>query len=399
MIIQPSIRSNVFLNAHPVGCEKTVQAMIQEAQALPSFQGPKTALIIGGSSGYGLASRIALAFAGGAHTINVSTPGGPSEKRTGKAGWWNNLYFQKHAAALGTKHIDILGDAFSSACKDDVIAAIQEKYGTIDLVVYSLASGVRINETTDTVVRSSIKTIGEPLEGHTINVVKETLEPLTVEGASDQEIADTVYVMGGGDWADWIERLMEAKLCAPGFKTLSYTYIGSEVTARLYREGTLGKAKEDLEQTALTLSKTLQAVQGEALIASAKAIVSKASVFIPQMPLYVACLFEVMRQAKTHETVLEHTHRLMATMVYGKQPEKDAEGRLRVDAWELKPDIQAQTQTLMETLSSERLLALEGTRLFIEEFYRIHGFGFPDIDYDQDIDLFALAASLQKTRA
>lgn len=399
MIIQPSIRSNVFLNAHPLGCEKNVQAMIQEAQKRPAFQGPKTALIIGGSSGYGLASRIALAFSGGVNTINVSTPGGPTEKRTGKAGWWNNLYFQKHTEALPTQHIDVLGDAFSSACKDEVIAAIQAQFGPIDLVVYSLAAGARYNETTDTLIRSSIKTIGEPLEGQTINVAKETVESLTVEGATDQEIADAVYVMGGDDWADWIARLTQAKLCAPGFKTLSYSYIGSETTARLYREGTLGKAKEDLERTALVLDQALKPLGGEALIASAKAIVSKASVFIPQMPVYVACLFEAMRQKGTHETVLEHTHRLFATMVYGSKRESDAEGRLRPDAWELDDAVQAKTQELMANLDEAGLMALGGTRQFLDDFYQIHGFGYAAIDYDLDIDVFALAASLQKTRA
>ncbi len=392
MLIEPSIRSNIFTNAHPFGCEAFIRHQIEEAGRFTPFNGPKRVLIIGGSSGYGLASRIALAFGAQAHTINVSYESAPKGRRPGSAGWWNNIYFQQHAKKTGKLHKDFVGDAFSSDMKTTVTNYIINTFGKLDLVIYSLAAGARQDEITGETVKSAIKTLEEEAHGKTIDVANREVKDLTVGIASEQEIKDTVFVMGGGDWQAWIDMLVQADALNKGIKTISYTYVGGKTTDRLYRGGTLGKAKEDLEQTALRLHESLQTrYQGEALISSSKAVVTKASVFIPQMPIYVSCLYEVMMRHGVHETILAHKYRLYQDMVYGDKRMIDDQGRLRLDQQEMDPVIQAETVALMTRTTAQNLFKLDGTRLFIEEFYKIHGFGFPEIDYDLEVDLEALA--------
>ena len=391
MIIKPSIRSNVFTNAHPYGCQQSIKNYIEEVKNLPTFKGPKNVLIIGGSSGYGLASRIALAFSAEANTVNVSFESGPKGKRSGTAGWWNNIFFQEEAKVLGTTHKDFVGDAFSDELKQEVIAYIQDHLGTVDLVIYSLAAGARKHPTKDIIIRSAIKTIGEPADGQTINVAKEAIEDLTVEGATEEEIANTVFVMGGEDWQKWVLQMAQQKVLSKQAKTISYTYIGGPTTARLYRDGTLGKAKEHLEQTAKTLDQFLKdTLQGEALISSSKAVVTKASVFIPQMPIYVSCLFDVMMKEDVHETIIEHKHRLFASMVYGSKRRVDEEGRIRLDHLEMDETIQQKTAEKMQSVQEEELFKLPGTQQFLLDFYQIHGFKHDQIDYEQDVDLESL---------
>ncbi len=391
MIIQPSIRGNVFTNAHPKGCQQLIQSYIDEVSKLSAFEGPKNVLIIGGSSGYGLASRIALAFKGGANTLNISFESGPKGKRTGTAGWWNNIYFQQAAKRLDTLHKDFVGDAFSQAFKDDVMDYIQTHFGKIDLIIYSLAAGARKHPTEDVLVRSAIKTLGEPAIGKTINVAKESIEDLVVEGATEEEVQNTVFVMGGEDWEQWVLQLASKALLEYSVKTISYTYIGGPTTARLYREGTLGKAKEDLEATALRLDNFLKSeYEGEALISSSKAVVTKASVFIPQMPIYVSCLFDVMMASGHHESIIEHKHRLFSSMVYGTERRVDEEGRIRLDHLEMDDVIQQKTAKLMASIDEKHLFEMKGTQQFLKEFYQIHGFNHPGIDYDESVDLEAL---------
>jgi len=393
MIIKPSIRSNVFTNAHPYGCRLNVENQIKEAKALPSFEGPKNVLIIGGSSGYGLASRIALAYGADSNTINVSFESAPKGKRTGTAGWWNNIFYQKLAKETGNIHKDFVGDAFGEKMKEDIVNYVKDTFGKIDLVIYSLAAGARPDPETGELVRSSIKTIGEPVHGKTIDIAKEEVKDLTVEAANEQEIKDTVFVMGGGDWKDWIEKLDENDCLNDGVKTISYTYIGGETTEKIYRGGTLGKAKEDLEEKALQMTRLLkEKYDGEALVSSSKAVVTKASVFIPQMPVYVSCLFDVMMRKGVHETILEHKYRLFKAMVYGDERLVDNKHRLRPDNLEMEGLIQDKTVSLMENTEDNDLMALHGTKAFINEFYNIHGFGFESIDYDEDVDMVSLAA-------
>jgi enoyl-[acyl-carrier protein] reductase/trans-2-enoyl-CoA reductase (NAD+) len=391
MIIKPSIRSNFFTNAHPLGCEQHVLEQIKEATDKPTFNGPKNVLIIGGSSGYGLASRIALAFGSNANTINVSFESGPRGKRSGTAGYWNNLYFQKHAIDTNNIHIDFLGDAFAKETKDLLIKTIKDTVGSVDLIIYSLAAGGRRDPETGEIVSSHIKTIGDPITGKTIDVKQKTVTDITVDNATQQDIEDTVFVMGGSDWSDWITTLVEANVLSKNVKTIAYTYIGGSTTQNIYRHGTLGKAKEDLENKAKNLNKLLkEKYQGEALISSSKAVVSKASVFIPQMPVYVSCLFDVMIKEDIHESILSHKYRLFKDMVYGDNRILDDQGRIRLDHLELDHTIQHKTDLLMHTIDNDTLMDLEGTKAFLQTFYQINGFNYDHIDYRQDIDLDAL---------
>lgn len=397
MVIKPSIRSNVFTNAHPVGTKAYVKDLFEQTKTQAPFEGPETVLIIGGSSGYGLASRVALAKGAGANTINVSFERPPKGRKTGTAGWWNNIWFQELAKDTGGTHKDFVMDAFSKETKDEVLKYIKDTLGTVDLVIYSLAAGARPDPKTGEIVRSHIKTIGETAEGKTIDVAKEKVVPLNVDGASEQEIKDTVFVMGGGDWEAWVRALEEADALAYGAKTISYTYIGGPTTEKLYRGGTLGKAKEDLERTANTLNDLLESgLGGEALISSSKAVVTKASVFIPQMPIYMACLLDVMKRYNVHETILEHKYRLFKDMVYGNARRTDQLGRLRMDSYELDETVQQETVEMMDALNDDALMKTYGTKLFFETFFKIHGFGFETVDYDQDIDMDTLAGKMPK---
>ncbi len=392
MKIEPAIRANICLNAHPLGCKEYVARQIAEAKQQTPFQGPKNVLIIGGSSGYGLSSRIALAFGANANTLNVSFESPPSEKRTGSAGWWNNYYFRELAKETNHIHLDLVLDAFRKETKEEVIHTIKQHFGSIDLVVYSLASPARINEETNEIVRSAIKSRTEPVVGNTMDVTTRKIFPITVDVASDQETADTVFVMGGGDWANWIHALFQASLLSKGVKTIAYTYIGGPSTSSIYRHGTLGKAKEHLEETAVSLNQLLQdALQGEALISSSKAVVTKASVFIPQMPIYVSCIYDVLLRKGKQETILQHKYRLFQDMVYGSNRITDDQKRIRLDHIEMEPQIQEEALSLMKNTSEEAFKILPGTELFIQEFYQLNGFGFDHVDYEADIDPIQLA--------
>lgn len=392
MIIKPSIRSNVFTNAHPLGCKKNVENQIEEAKKLTPFQGPKNVLIIGGSSGYGLASRIALAYGAGSNTINISFEAAPKTNRTGTAGWWNNIFFQEAVTELPTLHKDFVGDAFSLEMKQEVSEYIRQTIKKVDLVIYSLAAGARKDETTGDLVRSHIKTIGEPATGKTIDIADRVVKELSVTGATEQEVKDTVFVMGGSDWRAWIQFLLNQDLLNEGFKTISYTYIGGPTTDKIYRGGSLGFAKEDLEESAYDMNELLkERLHGEALISSSKAVVTKASVFIPQMPHYVSCLFDVMMRHHVHETILEHKFRLFKDMIYGQKRIVDDKNRIRLDHLEMDPKIQDETIALMTSANDEAFFELEGTKRFLKEVHQIHGFEFDDIDYDQEVDLESLS--------
>lgn len=391
MIIKPSIRSNFFTNSNPIGVQKMVQNYIEDVKKLPTYQGPKNVLIIGGSSGYGLASRISLAFSAGANTINVSFESQPRGSKTGSAGYWNNLFFQDAVKDSSQKHFDFNADAFIPETKQAILETIKKEFGQIDLLIYSLASGARKNVETGELVRSAIKPLGKPAVGRTIDIKSMHVEPLVVEPANEQETKDTVFVMGGGDWNDWVRYLDDAGVLAKGFKTISYTYIGGKNTDAIYRSGTIGQAKVDLEQTADNLNALLtDKYQGEALISSSKAIVSKASVFIPQMPIYVSYLFDEMSKNGTHETTLEHKHRLFKDMVYGNSRILDENGRIRLDHLEMDDALQDHINELMQKDLGQSFLDLAGTKLFLKEFYQINGFDVEGIDPELDIDLESL---------
>lgn len=392
MQIKPSIRSNIFTNSHPLGCKAYVQSLFNEAKTFSTINGPKNVLIIGGSSGYGLSSRITLAVNAKANTWNVSFESRPKGERTGSAGWWNNIFFQQNADLLGTFHKDFVGDAFSQTMKENVIANLQEKNTQIDLIIYSLAAGARTHPQTGELVRSTLKAIGEPVEGKTIDIAERSIKELVVGAATEQEINDTVFVMGGSDWEDWVHQLAKAGVLAKGVKAISYTYIGSKNNAKIYREGTIGRAKDDLEKHGKSIDTFLkQKYEGEGLISVSKAVVTKASVFIPRIPFYVSTMFEVMKKHGVHETITAHKHRLFAQMVYGSNRLVDEQGRLRIDHYEMQPDIQAEIQSLSDAYENEAIFDLKGTQQFIDEFYQINGFKLPGFDYDQDVDLDQLS--------
>jgi enoyl-[acyl-carrier protein] reductase / trans-2-enoyl-CoA reductase (NAD+) len=388
MLIKPSLRSNFFTNAHPLGIKKNIENLINEVKTYPSFKGPKNVLILGGSSGYGLASRISLAFGSQSNTINVSFERPAKSNQSGSAGYWNNVFFRYFTKDTMQKHMDFNGDAYSLEMKQQVLNYVKENFGTLDLIIYSLASGRRKNPETGNVISSYIKPLGKRAIGKTLDIANMEVVELTLEPASKQETEDTVYVMGGSDWKDWIDFFDKNQALSKNFKTISYTYIGGKNTDEIYRKGTLGKAKEDLEQKAYQMNPMLkEKYQGEALISSSKSVVSKAGVFIPQMPIYVACLFDVMKAHGLHETTLEHKYRLFKDMVYGDKRILDEQNRIRLDHREMQDDIQDETQKLMNSLDDQAILDLNGTKEFLKEFYQINGFDMDDVDYEDDVNL------------
>ena len=388
MIIKPTIRNNIFTNAHPLGCKQNVLNQITEAKSKEDFTGPKNVLIIGGSSGYGLSSRIARAFNANANTINVSFESAPKGKRSGTAGWWNNEFFREFAKETNNLHTDFVGDAFGAEMKQNIVNHIKETVGQVDLVIYSLAAGARKNEETGEVVRSHIKTIGDPEQGKTVDLASMTVNDLTVHPANEQEVQDTVYVMGGSDWNDWIQTLDQNNLLSDNCKTISYTYIGGPTTQSIYRGGSMGKAKEALEHNAKQMNTLLQTkYNGEALISSSKAVATKASVFIPQMAIYVSCLYDTMTKHNVHETIFSHKYRLFSEMVYGTKRILDENNIIRLDHLEMEDTIQNETIELMHNISEKEFFKLDGTQLFIEEIFQLNGFNHPFINYDEDVDL------------
>lgn len=396
MIITPKIRNSVALNCHPLGCGAQVLEQIHYTKTQPKFQGPKNALVIGGSTGYGLASRIALAFGADTNTINVSFEREAGAKKTGTAGFWNNLYFQSEAKKSGLKTIDIQGDAFTDEIKAEVIATIQAQFPEgIDLLVYSVAAPRRTDPETGITYDSQLKPIGKAVEGYTLNFTTDELDYRSVEPATEEEIAATIKVMGGEDWQRWVDQLQAAGVLNPGFKTIAYSYLGPEVTYDIYQKGALGTAKAHLAETAKHLDEQLATLNGEAAIAVDKAIVSRASAYIPMLNLYVATVFKVMTAHDKQETTIAHKYRFFSEMLYGDTPEIDEQGFYRPDAWEMDPAIQAETNALLEQLTPENFKDITSYWELKHEFNMINGFDVPNVDYATDVDLLALIAELE----
>jgi len=390
MIIKPRIKGSLALNCHPMGCKKEVENQIEYVKSNKNYEGAKKVLILGASSGYGLASRISLAFGGSkADTIGVSFEKNGNKRKPGTAGWYNNIWFREAAEKEGLIAKNFIGDAFSDEMREEVIKYIKEEFGgKIDLLIYSLASGVRKDPKTGVTYKSSLKSLGESLEGPTFNIEKEAIEMQKVEPATEEETAHTVKVMGGEDWELWTKALVDAGVCEEGFKTLAYSYIGGTSTRKIYRGGTLGKAKEHVEKTARELNDLLkEKVSGEAYTAVNKAIVTKASAYIPIVPLYATILFKVMQDKGIDENCIEHTHRLFVDMVYGDKPEFDEFGRMRPDNWELRDDVQEECEKLYNETDLEDLKKLPTFTKFRDEFLKLNGFEVEGVDYEEDIDL------------
>ena len=393
MVIKPRLKGGLALTNHPIGAKEFVKRQIDYVKSQDKYTGPKKALIIGSSSGYGLSTRISLAFGAGTETIGVAFEKGVEGKRTGSAGWWNTIAFTEAAKKEGIKAKNFIGDAFSNEMKEEVIKYIKEEFGgKIDLVIYSLASAVRTDPTDGVTYRSALKSTKEEITGPTINFEKETMEDTTMGVATPEEVKSTVKVMGGEDWKLWIEALANADVLAEGFKTVAYSYLGPKVTYGIYKDGTIGAAKRDLEHTSDVLNDFLKKkYNGEAYVSLSKALMTKASAVIPIFPLYAALLYRVMKEKGIHEGTIEQKHRLLKDMIYGGKPEIDEERRLRPDNWEMREDVQAEVEALWDKVTPENFKEIsdyEGAR---KEFMQLNGFDFDNVDYDADIDLEELA--------
>ena len=341
MIIHPQIQGCVARNCHPIGCRAAVQQQIASVKAAGPFNGPRRVLVLGASSGFGLASRIALTFGAGADTLGISFERGPSDKGLGSAGWYNNIWFRQAAELEGRIVINLIGDAFSDALRQQAIDCIRQQLGQVDLVIYSLASGIRVLPD-GTQVRSVLKTTGQPFSGWGLDLEQDILVQQSLSPATPEEIRDTVTVMGGEDWQLWLQALQQADCLAPGVQTVAYSYIGPESTYPLYRDGTIGYAKEHLHATAETINLQLAELGGHAWVSVCKALVTKASAYIPVLPVYLGLLMGVMKERGVHEGCIEQMQRLFAAKMYGPHGVvADGNRLIRMDDHELDPAIQA----------------------------------------------------------
>lgn len=393
MIIEPKIRGFLCTAAHPTGCKQDVLnqiAHVKQAGELKS--GPKRVLVIGASGGYGLASRISAAFGSGASTIGVFFERPAAGKRTASPGWYKSAAFTELAEEAGLYAKNVNGDAFSTDVKQTVIDLIKTDLGQVDLVVYSLAAPAR--ELSDgTVVRSALKPIGEAFEGATIDFNTEEIRNISLEPAEDQEITDTVKVMGGEDWQLWIEALLEAGVLSDGCVTTNYTYLGSEVTWPIYYHGTIGKAKEDLDRAAGELAGPMASVNGKAYVAVMKGLMTQAASAIPGMAVYLSLLFKAMKAKGTHEGCIEQTTRLYHTQLYSDGgPMLDDAGRIRLDDWELTNEIQSEVKQNWHQINAENLNTLTDFAGYKSAFLQMHGFDFGEVDYSVDVDPEVLMA-------
>jgi len=388
MIVKPRIRGFICTTAHPTGCAAHVREQIEYVRGQPPIDaGIRNVLVLGASGGYGLASRIVAGFGCGAATVGVSFEKPPARAKTATAGWYNNIAFEEAAREAGLYAESLDGDAFSDEMKTRVIDTIREHMGSIDLLVYSLASPVRQHPKTGELFRSAIKPLGEPVHIKTLNVDRGDVHDMDLEPATEEEARATVAVMGGEDWEMWVDALEGAGVLSRGFRTVAFTYIGSELTWPIYWRATLGKAKEDLDRAARRLRERLSALEGDARVATLKAIVSQASAAIPVVPLYASILFRVMKEQGTHEDTITHIHRLFATqLASGATMNLDDSGRIRLDDLELAPVVQDEVKRrwpLVTTANVHELTDLEGFR---EDFLKIFGFGMDEVDYDADQD-------------
>ncbi|WP_375055498.1 enoyl-ACP reductase FabV [Zobellella sp. DQSA1] len=388
MIIKPKVRGFICTTTHPVGCEANVREQIAYVKAKGKLaQGPKKVLVIGASTGYGLASRINAAFGSGAATIGVFFEKPGTEKKTGSAGWYNAAAFDKAAKEEGLYAKSINGDAFSNECRDQVIELIKQDLGQIDLVVYSLASPVRKLPGSGEVVRSALKPIGEPYKSVALDTNKDVLVEAVVEPANEQEIADTIQVMGGQDWELWMNALADAGVLAEDAKSVAYSYIGTDLTWPIYWHGTLGKAKEDLDRAAHAIDAKLKARGGNAHVAVLKSVVTQASAAIPVMPLYISMAFKVMKEQGIHEGCIEQIQRLFADRLYSGQPAPvDEQNRLRLDDWELRDEVQDACREIWTRVQDDNIYQLTDYQGYKDEFLRLFGFGLAGVDYDADVN-------------
>ena len=387
MIVAPKIRGFICTTAHPEGCAKHVAEQIAVVKSRGLIEnGPKKVLVIGSSTGYGLSSRIAAAFGSNAATIGVffEKPGEPD--KCGTAGWYNTAAFENEAAAAGLYARSFNGDAFSDEIKKEVIATIKADLGKVDCVIYSLASPRRTDPKTGEVYKSVLKPIGESYTNKNLNTTTGVVSPITIEPAEGDDVAQTIAVMGGQDWDLWMDALIEADVLAEGVQTVAYSYIGPSVTWPIYKNGTIGKAKEDLENVQRKLDGKLAPLNGKAWVSVNKALVTQASSAIPVVPLYISLLYKVMKADGTHEDTIEQMDRLLRERIYNGNPQPDEAGRIRVDDWEMDAKVHALVGERWEKVDTENFGELGDLEGYQSSFLRLFGFGLAGVDYDADTD-------------
>ncbi len=384
MIIEPRTRGFICTTAHPKGCEQNILNQINYVKSKDPVESGKKVLVIGASTGFGVASRITSAFASKAATIGVFFEKPPSEGRTASAGWYNTAAFEKEAHKEGLYAKSINGDAFSNEIKEKTIALIKADLGEIDLLIYSLASPVRTHPATGKRFKSTLKPIGNSYTNKTVDFHTGEVKEITIEPAEGDDIENTVTVMGGEDWEMWVSALKENNLLSADFKTVAYSYIGPKLTEPVYRKGTIGMAKDHLEKTAFTITDSLRNINGKAYVSVNKALVTQSSSAIPVIPLYISLLYKIMKEKGLQEGCIEQIYRLFSERLYQNTIPTDDQERIRIDDWEMRADVQSEVAKLWEQATTENLTAIGDLAGYKTEFFNLFGFNFDEIDYDQD---------------
>jgi enoyl-[acyl-carrier protein] reductase/trans-2-enoyl-CoA reductase (NAD+) len=390
------MRGFICLTAHPDGCAQSVKNQIAYVKSKGTIDGPKKVLVIGASTGFGLASRITSAFGSNAATIGVFFEKEPSEGKTATPGWYNTAAFENEAKASGLYAKSINGDAFSNEVKQQTIDLIKADLGQIDLVIYSLASPVRMHPVTGVLHRSVLKPIGNTFTNKTVDFHTGNVSQVTIEPANQEDIDNTVVVMGGEDWAMWIKALNDAGALATRAISIAYSYIGPEVTEAVYRKGTIGRAKDHLEATAFEITNSLKSIGGKAYVSVNKALVTQASSAIPVIPLYISLLYKIMKADGVHEGCIEQIQRLFEQRLYtGKDVPTDEKGRIRIDDWEMRDDIQEKIKTLWATATTENLSEIGDLAGYKNDFLNLFGFGFDHVDYSAEANEMTMIPSIR----
>ena len=386
MIIEPKTRGFICITAHPKGCEQNVLNQIEYIKSKKAIKSGKKVLVIGASTGFGLASRITSAFVSNAATIGVFFEKPPMEGKTASAGWYNTAAFENEAHKAGLYAKSINGDAFSNEVKAQTMKLIKEDLGQVDLVIYSLASPVRTHPNSGMRYKSTLKPIGKSFTDKTVDFHTGEAKAITIEPCTGEDIENTVAVMGGEDWEMWINALKQENLLSSGFKTVAFSYIGPELTEAVYRKGTIGKAKDHLEKTAFSISDALKDINGKAYISVNKALVTQSSSAIPVIPLYISLLYKVMKAKGLQEGCIEQIYRLFNDRLYLESVPTDEAGRIRLDDWEMRPDVQEKVSELWAQASTETLPEIGDLEGYKTEFFNLFGFHFDGIDYEKDAD-------------
>ena len=379
------MRGFICVTSHPDGCAQSVRNQIEYIQSKGNINGPKKVLVIGASTGFGLASRITAAFGSDAATIGVFFEKPPLEGKPGSPGWYNSAAFENEATKAGLYAKSVNGDAFSNEIKRQTLDLIKADLGQVDLVIYSLASPVRLHPVTGVLHRSVLKPIGATYTNKTVDFHTGVVTDISIAPCQDDDIANTVAVMGGEDWAMWIDALKAENLLAPGVKTVAYSYIGPSLTEAVYRKGTIGRAKDHLEASAFSISDSLKAIDGQAFVSVNKALVTQASSAIPVIPLYISLLYKIMKEEGIHEGCIEQIQRLYQDRLYtGNSIPTDDKGRIRIDDWEMRDDVQEKVATLWKQATTESLPEIGDLEGYRKDFLNLFGFDFEGVDYKAD---------------